>query len=124
MMAEDILSPTPEPTDRSHHLEESQGTEVAEGKNARASNIYQNALTKSRSTLAEIKADCADEAEVVAPPEGFGQLLSGGVGNLIPGLRENMGKNSERILRAESREPCPACGGADWLPHHDDCPNS
>ena len=24
---------------------------------------------------------------------------------------------------AESGEPCPACGGADWLPHHDDCPN-
>jgi len=102
-MAQDILSPTPEPTDRSHHLDGSEETEGAEGTNARASNIYQNALTKSRSTLAEIEADYADEAAVVAAPEGFGQLLSGGVGNLRSALRKSLSKTSEQMNRSNSK---------------------
>ena len=62
-----------------------------------------------RAGLSVASADCPTDTEQVAEQ----QLVEEDSAHVVEVVV---------TLPSPCKEPCPACGGADWLPHDDDCP--
>ena len=81
------------------------------------------AATATRDELVRTQSGDAEMSRQKRP-----SLLARTLSNVSTDLSGNTKppqKESDGVVEpwASSKEPCPACEGADWLPHSDDCTN-